>query len=320
MPDFFGIWLEAAPIAVVGAGVLAVLVAASVAGTQLRKRHDSTREEEAASAQEGFIISAVLGLLALLMGFTFALAIDRFDTRRLLVLEDANAIRTAYLQAQVLDEPHRARISGLLVAYTDNMVQLANAEAGQNRELLAKDDWLLTELWSAALSAFDSIRQLDFSSALMTSMNNVITLDASRRAARRAHVPTPVFLTLLIYLAVTAALLGYVLFGWRARVAGAITLALLTMAFVLIVDIDRPTGGTIRETQGPMEELQKSLRAQPARAFDSWRAAGPKTNQQSDAHRSRWRDSIGSWVHQGDWLRTPDHHTLEMSRQRTRRM
>jgi hypothetical protein len=265
-------WLDGAPIGLLGVLVLTGMFSAAAGGAFLRGHHKRKGKFQQADSQEGYVVSAMLGLLALLMGFTFALAVERFETRRVLVLEDSNAIGTAYLRAQLLDEPHRGRLTGLLTAYTDNLIVLAHAKRGENRELLAKDDRLLTDLWSATAAAFDSIRGLDFSSAFVTSMNTVIDLDAARRAARQAHVPTPVFAALLIYLLVTAALLGYVLLAWRTRIAGAITLALLTLSFVLVIDIDRPTSGTIRETQGPMEQLQKSLRSQPPQAFDHWRA------------------------------------------------
>ncbi len=251
--------------------MLAAMFAAALSGVALRDRHRLAGAAELSDSQEGYVVSAVLGLLALLMGFTFALAVDRFEARRVLVLHDANAIGTAYLRSQLLGEPHRSRMSGLLVTYTDNMILLAKAQQGQTRALLAKDDRLLTDLWSATAAAFDSIRGLDFSSAFVTSVNAVIDLDASRRAARLAHVPTEVFAVLLIYLIVTAATLGYVLLSWRTRIVGAVPLALLTASFLLAIDIDRPTTGSIQETQGPMEQLQKSLHAQPPAVFDHWR-------------------------------------------------
>jgi hypothetical protein len=254
--------------------MLSAMFAAALAGVVLRGHRERAGTAEVSNSQEGYVVSAVLGLLALLMGFTFALAIDRFETRRVLVLHDANAIGTAYLRSQLLREPHRSRMSGLLVAYTDNMILLAKAQQGQTRALLAKDDRLLTDLWSATAAAFDSIRGLDFSSTFVSSVNTVIDLDASRRAARLARVPTEVFGVLLIYLVVTAALLGYVLLGWRTRIAGAVPLALLSVSFLLVIDIDRPTTGNIQETQGPMEQLQKSLHSQPPAVFDRWRA-GP---------------------------------------------
>ena len=93
------------------------------------RRRKATGSGLATDNQEGYIVSGVLGLLALMLGFTLAMAVDRFDTRRVLVLQDANAIGTTYLRAQLLDEPHRSRISRLLVDYTDNRIAACNGEA-----------------------------------------------------------------------------------------------------------------------------------------------------------------------------------------------
>ena len=74
--------------------------------------------------QEGYLVGSLLGFLALLMAFSFSMALDRYEERRHLVIQEANAIGTAYLRTQLLDEPHRGRLSGLLVAYTDNRIAL----------------------------------------------------------------------------------------------------------------------------------------------------------------------------------------------------
>jgi len=204
------------------------------------------------------------------------MAVERFDARRLLVLEEANAIGTAYLRSQVLPEPHRGRMSELFVRYTDNRVVLAKAEPGSaaQKQLLASNDALLTDIWAGTAAAFDSIKELDFSSEYIDSVNSVIDLDASRKIARLARVPTEVFGVLFLYVVVTSAIMGYVLRGMRGRLAGAVLLALITLSMTLILDINRPVHGAISESQRPMEELRKSLAAQPPAVFDKWRTAG----------------------------------------------
>ncbi len=237
-------WLNLAPLPVVALVLFVAMCAAAGLGVLSRGLRGEIRQGAAdAGGQEGYIVSAVLGLLALLMGFTFSLAVDRFDARRLLVLEEANAIGTAYLRAQVLDEPHRSRMSGLLVRYLDNRIALAKAKPGEAQSELAVNDALLTDIWAGSVAAFDSIKGLDFSSTYMDSMNAVIALDAARKAARVARVPPEVFAVLIIYLVTAAAVLGHVLTGLRGRVAGAVLLILLTLSLVLIIDIDRPASG-----------------------------------------------------------------------------
>jgi hypothetical protein len=247
--------------------VLVGLLVAAAIGMGLRAYHDRIDRTELPSGQEAYIVSAVLGLLALLMAFTFSLAIDRFEIRRSLVVEDANAIRTAYLQVQVLGEPHRSRLSALLITHTANVIQLAEADRHDRTKLLTADDRLLADLWSATLVAFDSIRALDFSNTFVSSMSNVVDLDASRRVARLVHLPAAVLIVLLLYLLVTAALLGYVLKTWRIRIPGSITLVLLALSFVLVIYIDHPPRGIVHEIQGPMEQLLSALRSQPPRTF-----------------------------------------------------
>lgn len=254
-------WLGTSPLWLTGLLLLFGLLAFSLVGYVLRRFRDSRRPavEELEGGQEGYLVSAVLGLFALLLGFTFALAVDRFDARRVLVLEEANAIGTTYLRTQLLEPEHRDRISRLLVAYTDNRLALAKAKPPAPRDLLGANEELVTKLWQATVAAFPSIRDYDFSSSFLDSMNTVIDLDESRKAARLAHSPSAVFVVLAIYAAGVAMVLGFVLTGVRGRIAGVILLALFTLSVLLIIDIDRPSTGGIQESQGPMERLRASM-------------------------------------------------------------
>lgn len=264
-------WLERAQIWQVGLVILGLMLVFATTGYAIRRWHETRMSGppgEKENSQEGYLVSAVLGLFAFLLGFTFALAVDRFDTRRGLVLQEANAIGTTYLRTQLLEAPHRERISRMLVAYTDNRITLAK-ETAPTASDVAKNDGLITNLWQATVAAFPTIKDYDFSSSYLESMNTVIDLDAARKVGRRAHVPTTVFVVLGIYALVTAAVLGYVLSGLRGRIAAAIVLALFAMSFLLILDIDRPTLGTINESQEPMEWLRASLNAWQPQVFDT---------------------------------------------------
>ncbi len=247
----------------------AAMAVAAAVGTFLRGRGPALRDSD--GGQDGYIVSAVLGLLALLMGFTFSLAVDRFEARRILVLEEANAIGTSYLRAQLLAEPDRSRMAQLLIRYTDNRIVLAKAKPGHTDRLVAVNDALLTDIWAATSAAFEGIKGLPFSGAYLDSVNKLIDLDASRKAARAARVPPEVFAVLILYMVVTAGVLGYVLKGLRGRLSGAFLLVLLTLSLVLIVDIDRPVLGGISESQLPMEQLRKSLASQPPGVFDKFK-------------------------------------------------
>jgi hypothetical protein len=273
----FEAWLNGANLLLLGASLFAAMLVAAV-GARLFQRRTTRSQTENGDADrdggEGYIVSAVLGLLALLIGFTFSLAVDRFETRRHLVLEEANAIGTAYLRSQLLPEPHRARMTGLLVRYANNRIVLAKAapDSAAQRQFLQTNDALITDIWAGASASYDNIKELPFSNTYLTSINAVIDLDASRKTARLARVPAEVFAILFIYMVTTAGVLGYVLRGARGRLAAGFLLVLLSLSLMLILDIDRPKGGAITESQQPMEDLRRSLAAWPPTAFDKWRA------------------------------------------------
>lgn len=275
MPSLVLNWLEAASLLAIGTVLFVFMAIAAAAAYFVRARIEfgeaSADAVKPNTDYDGYIVSAVLGLLALLLGFTFSLAISRFEERRELVVAELNAIGTAYLRAQLLGEPHRTRLSQLLVEYTDVKIKLATTNYSEVGPLLAKDDELLTSIWAATAAAFDSVKTTAFANALIESMNAMIDLDASRRAARRTHVPTEVFMVLLIYLIGAAAVLGYVLAGGRGFIAACFLLLLFSMSLLLVLDIDRPESGGIREGQGPMEQLRESLKSQPSAVFDRWR-------------------------------------------------
>jgi hypothetical protein len=267
--------LESASLFLIGAVLFALMLAAAAAAYYARvgieRRTESSGTSRRNTDYDGYIVSAVLGLLALLLGFTFSLAIGRFEERRELVITESNAISTAYLRTQLLEAPHRGRLSQLLVEYLDNKITLAKTDYSEVKPLLAKDDALLTSIWAATAAAFDSVKKTPFSNALIDSINKMIDLDASRRAARTSPIPTEVFVVLLIYLIGAAGVLGYVLAGGRGLLVAGFLLVLFSMSLLLILDLDRPVSGLIHEDQRPLELLRASIQSRPPTVFDQWR-------------------------------------------------
>lgn len=269
-----GQWLEATPVLVIGLLTFLAMVGAAFIGALARRHREKARTrdgEQGDDSRDGYVVSAVLGLLALLLGFTFSLAVDRYETRRTLVLQEANAISTSYLYAQLLEEPHRSHLSGILLAYTENRVALGHSDASRSEPLLARNDARLFELWTATAAAFDSVRDTAFSNSVPQVISQVADLDTARKAARHARVPTVVFVVLLIYVIVTAGMLGYVRAASRRVVAVGLLFALKVMSLMLILDIDRPSGRGVRESQAPMIALLDTLRNQTPATFERLR-------------------------------------------------
>jgi hypothetical protein len=275
MWSWFGSWSGSAPIPVIGGVVLVLMAVAAVIGSRLRRWRDSRHTDAVEWGREAPTITAVMTLLALLLGFSFNLAIERFEQRRQLVVEEANAIGVAYLRAQLLPQPHRKRIGDLLLAYTDNRLALATIGAKREPALLTRNDAIITDLWGATSAALESINRPDFSNAFLTSMNNLIDLDAARKNARLIHMPSEITIIMFSYMIITSGLLGYLEIGAPGKISAIIVLVMMAMFLLLVVDIDRPMQGAIRESQAPMELLRATLTARPPSVFDRYKAPTP---------------------------------------------
>jgi len=281
MLPFFDRWFATASPWIIALVIFGGMFAASSIGLWLRQRHDrrkgkSAKASEEESNQQAFLVSSVMGLLALLIGFTFSMAVDRFDARRHNVLGEANTIGTTYLRSQLLEEPHRGRLSKLLVDYTDVRIDLATTKPGPRvKPLLEESDRLIADLWTATVAAFPSMRPYDFSSTYLETMNALIDMDAARQAGRAAHVPSEVFLVLLLYQFTAAGVISYMLVGHRGRRTAKFLFLLFGITLMLVIDIDRPTSGGITESQRPMLQLRAFMKAQPPASFDRFNAAPP---------------------------------------------
>ena len=268
-------WLASLSIVMTGVVTFAVMLAAAAAGrfvrmAQVRRSGPGMQESGESVAQEGYLLGAALGLLGLLLAFTFGMVLNRYEARRTLATQEANAIGTSYLRAQLLDEPHRSRLSGLLVAYTENRIKLAGD--ADDARYLAANDRLLTEIWSAVAAARESALAHGLSTAVLMTYNEVIDLDTERKLAWNLRTPAEVLLLLLVYLAVTAVVVGHSVDGPRGRRSALVLFALIALSITVMADLNRPMSGRERESQQAMRMLLASLKAQPPAAFDKFRA------------------------------------------------
>jgi len=267
-------WFAGLSLVGLAVAIFASMVIASLLGYGARRleRRLTVRTEEPEHSQESYLIGGMIGLLALLLAFSFSIALDRFDERRHLVVQEANAIGTAYLRTQMLDEPHRSRLSGLLVDYTDSRIRLAGIPPADMKSQLAVNDRLLTDIWAAVSAARESALAHGISTPLLMTFNEVIDLDTERKISRKLRMPNEVLQLLFGFLIVTAAVLGYVLEDRRGRIGAATLFVLLSLYVGVIADLNRPTSGNIRESQEAMLMLQASLKSQPPAAFDRYRS------------------------------------------------
>ena len=214
-------------------------------GMYVRKRWPRTRE-----ASPDFIPSTILGLVALLLGFTFSMVISRYDHRFELVVKEANAIGTTFLRAKLMDPHHGTEAQALLKQYVDARLEFADAKAAQ----------LQDQLWNLTIQMTKSDRQA-VTAQFISSMNEVIDLQAERSAALYNVMPKIVYWIILF---LTCAGLGSLAFTWGEHSpSGRWKLSLLVFLFVsvftLIRDLDHPLSGSITLNQKPLRELQRVL-------------------------------------------------------------
>lgn len=268
LSDF--LWNLSVPAIAVGVFAMMLL---SAAGGQLVRRVQKKRaardkgESDSSIAQEGYLLGSALSLLGLLLAFTFGMALDRYETRRELVTQEANAIGTAYLRSQLLDEPYRSSLSRLLVDYTENRIQLGTVGEGGGR-YLKRNDELLTQIWSVVKASRESAAAHGLTTPLLMAFNEVIDRDAERKIAWGLRIPVEILVLVIIYLGITAALVGHQIDGPRGRRAAFALFVLISFSIAVIGDLNRPMSGTVRESQKPMVMLHASLKAQPPQAFD----------------------------------------------------
>jgi hypothetical protein len=124
------------------------VVLLSIEAGYLLGKYRRRRSEEEKEGPVGAIVAATLGLLGFILAFTFGLAASRFDARRQIVVEEANAIGTTYLRARLLPHGHEVKIRMLLREYVD--VRLEVVQTGNTEQVLRRSDELHRELWKEA--------------------------------------------------------------------------------------------------------------------------------------------------------------------------
>lgn len=262
-----------APLGLLSLGIFVLLVLAVALGHFARRFRQRVANDDSKEDQGGQIIGATVGMLALFLAFTFAMAVDRFDQRRSMVVAEANSISATYLMAQTFDGPSRTQISQILTQYVDNRIASARStDLNRSDELLRAGDQLKNRLWAASLAAVAERRD-DVSSSYLQSAHELIEAAATREAARRGRIPVAVHMALLVIAIITAAVLGFAMDGTTRYVEMGILLALVTAAMTLIIDLDRPMSGVITESQVAMERLKARMQEAPPEVFDRLNSA-----------------------------------------------
>ncbi|MGE6760573.1 hypothetical protein ACQKGO_21320 [Corallococcus interemptor] len=250
--------LDAIPVKLLALMVMGLLFLSLEVGYRLSHRKPGLDDASALQA-------SVLGLVALLLAFSFSMAADRYSLRRALVVKESNAIGTLYLRLGFLPEPSRGETRAWLRRYTD--LRLEGYEAMGDPALFAtklqESESLETKLWSR-LEVLAPRVEAPVLILVTQAMNDVFDVSDERLAAAHNLIPTTIFVLLLVGMLGSGVLLGY---RPDAKLRGLLSwtlfVVILTAVMFTLLDLDLSTRGRIRVDQQPLRSLQEQLRAHP---------------------------------------------------------
>lgn len=223
-------------------------------GARIRARMESNEVVDM-----GTTVGGLLGMLALLLAFTFGMAGERFDKRKTLVLEEANAIGTTWLRTDLIQEPQRTQARDALREYTQ--ARLDAVDASKRGEAIARSERIQVTLWSVA-SAAAAAAPTATVALFVAAVNEVIDMHARRvTAAMRNPIPPAIFATLYAVAALVLGALGYArgLTGDRDAAATVVLTLVLAVVIILILDLDRPYEGLLTVSQQAMQDVKAMM-------------------------------------------------------------
>ncbi len=244
---------------VIGLTLFFILILVFIAGFQMRKlkiKKNPTLEFE----ELGSISSTLLGLLALILAFTFSMANSRYDERRELAIQEANAIGTVFLRTEFFPDSVEKNLKSTLKKYLDERIAIYNSGMDVNKFLLhlKNSDVEAKSLWNQVTDFSKSDPSLVKSSEIVPALNDMIDLTTSRKAAGEANIPTSIQWFLIILCISSTFLLGYERknhFDWIIVIGFSLLLSLTVFS---IIDLDRPRSGfvTLDEANSKITELR----------------------------------------------------------------
>jgi hypothetical protein len=229
-------------------------------GSYFRKLRRPLEEDERADFV--VIMGSTLTLLGLIIGFTFSMAVSRYDQRKLYEEEEANAIGTEYVRADLLPAADATRLRGLLTSYLDQRILFYTArDDRQLPEVNAATAKLQNDLWLAA-QAPASARPTPVIALAVSGMNDVLNSEGYTQFAWGNRIPVAAWCLMEVIAICCHLLIG---FGARRPELRAILFLILpfvfSISFFLIADIDSPRHGVIRVRPQNLEILSQSWHA-----------------------------------------------------------
>ena len=237
------------------AASLVILSIAVRIGDSLRNKSD--RSSDDSTNDTGPLLSATLTLLYLIIGFSFVMAVTRYDARKSAETAEAIAIDTEYSRADFLPAADAAKMKEILRKYLQQRLRFYTAQRSVST---VETSQLHTELWSVLRSGITAVPP-PLMGVLVTGMNDIVNSQRSTLAAWLNRIPTAAW-ALMAAIAIGCSWL----IGFRSRRRDWLTFMIVPLSasicFFLIADLDSPQGGVIRVAPQNLQALSDSLSKQ----------------------------------------------------------
>ena len=244
------------PVVVLVFSLLALYLASEL-GDKFRRVRPLAEEE-----RDDFttVLGATLTLLGLLIGFTFSMAISRYDQRKNYEEAEANAIGTEYVRADLLPAAEGTKVRDLLKQYTEQRILFYSAHDEDQLKKIDQDTSLLqTELWACVVPS-GGAQPNPIMALVISGMNDVLNSQGYTQAAWWNRIPTPAWSLMFCIALCCNFLIGYAARKTDRRIFLILPIA-VSIAFFLIADIDSPRHGAIPVHPHNLTSLSQSLRA-----------------------------------------------------------
>ncbi|MBT8079278.1 MAG: hypothetical protein KJO31_11935 [Gammaproteobacteria bacterium] len=252
---------------VIAVGLFLLIMLANEIAYRIARRSTT---DEGLTTQTNAIQAGILGLLALLLGFSFNMALQRFDARSTAAIEEANAIGTAWLRTSLLPEQFASETGSLISDYVDVRLKgggIDMADPVKRDEIAAQTVRLQAQLWRILTDAAASDLTPAKSGLVIQALNEMIDAYGKRQAQLDKHVPEVVLILLFVIFIVSGGILGAAsgLAGGRPLLATMSMSALIVLVIFIVIDLDRPRRGLIQVDQSSMLALRLQIDTEFAR-------------------------------------------------------
>jgi len=251
--------------------IMVVLLTGMLAANEAGHRFGMGRRSDRGAGhkeQTNATLASILATLALLLGFTFTMSLQRYDARGEASVQEANTIGTAFLRSQLLADDMENDAQEALARYIAHRIDsvgidLAHPDVRREAGRIARQ--LQAETWSLAVFAAENDPNSSNTNLYIRSVNDMIDSYANRQASLDKHLPAIVLYLLFLMLIIAEAVLGYAggIALSRPKVATLSLSVLIVLVLFLVFDLDRPRRGFVQVSQAGMLQLEELIAEQP---------------------------------------------------------